>query len=226
MLFVVVPLIIVCFFGSLALAVALLPHAYDWRVMSISQLLYPRVNPQFHIIPAMGLALTGVLLLPFAGYVRRRLGFDSPVVRVGVGWFAGGAICLILASVITSHPLHGRATIPKLHEILGRAAGMGLGVGILLFEFSALRQRHRAGNDSVSRRLVLWWSAITWPAIVLLILRLVIAGHFQVLEPFTRSLKQSALWHLGFWEWIGSATVILFLVVSAWLLPGDRDHAV
>ncbi len=226
MLIAVIPLIVVFFFGSLALAVALLPRAYDWRVMSISQLLYPRVNPEFHFIPAIGLALSGVLLLPFAGYVKRRLGFDSPVVRAGAALFAGGAVCLVLASVITSHPLHGRATVPKLHEVLGRAAGVGLGVGILLFEFYALRQRHRTGSDLVSRRLVFWWSLITWPVVVLLLLRLIIGVHFQILEPFARTLKQSVAWHLGFWEWIGSVAVIMFLVVSAWLLPGpDRDGA-
>jgi hypothetical protein len=227
MLFVVIPLIAIFFFGSLALAVALLPRAYDWRVMSISQLLYPRVNPQFHFIPAVGLALSGLLLLPFAGYVNRRLGVDSPVVRVGATFFTGGAMCLILASMITSHPVRGHATIPKLHEVLGRAAGIGLGVGILMFAFYALKQRHRAGSELVSRRLVFWWSLITWPAIVLLILRLIIGVHFQFLEPITRSLKQSVAWHLGFWEWIGSVAVIMFLVVSAWLLPAnDRDGTV
>ena len=227
MLFVVIPLIVVFFFGSLALAVALLPRAYDWRAMSISQLLYPRVNPEFHFIPAMGLALTGVLLLPFAGYFRRRLGFDSAVVRAGAALFAGGAVCLILASVITSHPLHGRATVPKLHEVLGRATGIGLGVGILMFEFYALWHRRRAGRGLLGCRLIFWWSLITWPAIVLLMLRLIIGVHFRVLEPITRSLKQSVAWHLGFWEWIGAVAVIMFLVVSAWLLPAaDRDGAV
>lgn len=219
MLFVVIPLIIVFFFGSLALAVALLPRAYDWRTTSISQLLYPRVNPQFHFIPAIGIAMAGVLLLPFGGYVKRRLGADSPVVGAGAISFAGGAVCVILASMITSHPLHGRATIPKLHEVLGRVGGIGLGAGILLFEFYALRHRRRAGGGSVSRRLVFWWSLITWPAVALLPLRLIVGAHFQVLESFTRSLKQSAAWHLGFWEWIGAVAVIAFLLVSAWLLP-------
>src|SRR5580704_2341535 len=223
MLFVVIPLIIIFFFGSLAVAVALLPQAYDWRTMSISQLLYPRVNPEFHFIPAMGIAVSGALLLPFAGYVRRRLGFDAPVVRAGAIFFAGGAICVILASMITSHPLHGQATVPKLHEVLGRASGIGLGVGILLFEFYALRHRNRAGGDSVSRRLVIWWSFITWPAVMLVILRLIfVEAHLQALRSFTRSLKQSEVWHLGFWEWIGAVAVIAFLIVSAWLLPGDR----
>jgi hypothetical protein len=194
--------------------------------MSISQLLYPRVNPQFHFIPAMGIGMSGVLLLPFAGYVKRRLGADSPVVRAGAAFFAGGAICVILASLITSHPLHGRATVPKLHEVLGRAAGIGLVLGILMFEFYALWRCRRSGGDLSSRRLVFWWSWITGPAIFLLMVRLTIAVHFHVLEPFTRSLKQSIAWHLGFWEWIGSGAVIMFLIVSAWLLPAsDRDHA-
>ena len=222
----VVPLIGIFYFGSLVLAVALLPHAYDWRMMSISQLLYPRVNPEFHFIPAIGLAMAGMLMVPFAGYIKRGLGLDSPVVRAGAAFFAGGAICLILASVITSHPLHGRATVPKLHEVLGRVAGIGLGLGILMFEFCALRYRRRAGGELFSRRLVFWWGLITWPAIVLLVLRLIIQVHLQVLDPFTRTLKHSAAWHLGFWEWIGSTAVFVFLVISAWLLPGaERDGA-
>jgi len=114
--------------------------------MSISQLLYPRVNPDFHFIPAIDWLLAGVLLIPFAGYIRRRLGFDSAAVRAGVASFAGGAICLILAGLITSHPLHGRAAVPKLHEVLGRLAGVGLGGGILLFRIHVLRYRRWAGS--------------------------------------------------------------------------------
>ena len=74
-------------------------------------------------------------------------------------------------------------------ESVGRAAGVGLGAGILLFEFYALRHRHRAGGGLLSRRLAFWWSLITWPAIVLLILEV----HFQVLEPFTRSRLASGV---------------------------------
>ena len=219
MLFVVIPLIVVFFFGSVAVAVALLPQAYDWRLMSISQLLYPRVNPQYHFIPAVGIAVASVFLLPFGGYVKRRLNSKSPVVRAGAAFFVGGAICLILASLINSHPLHGRATVPKLHEVLGRAGGIGLGGGILLFEFYALR--HRSGNNPFIRRVAFWWGSMTGAAVVMFILRLIIAVHLPALDSFTQSLKHSAAWHLGFWEWIGSVAVILFLIISASLLP-DR----
>ena len=221
MLFVIIPLIVLFFFGSVAVAIALLPQAYDWRTMSISQLLYPKVNPQFHFVPAIGIAVAGVLVLPFGGYVKRQLDPDSPVVRAGAAVFTGGAICLILASLINSHPLHGRATLPKLHEVLGRVAGIGLGAGIVLFEIYALRQRQRIGAHPSIRRLAFWWGLMTGAAVTMLILRLLIAAHLRMLDSFTQTLKHSSAWHLGFWEWIGATAVIAFLFLSASLLP-DR----
>ena len=220
MLRVVVPLIGVFYFGSLAVAMALFPKGYDWRMMSISKLLYPLVNPQYHFIPAVGIGVSGVLMLPFAGYIRRGLGVDSPVVRAGAASFFSGAVCLVLASVITSHPAQGRATVPQLHAALARVAGVGLGLGMVLFESHALRSRRRAGGELSSRRLVLWWGWLTWPGIVVMVFMLVLRLHLPVFEPLARALKPSAAWKLGFWEWIGSAAIYGFLVVSAWLVPG------
>lgn len=222
MLWVVVPLIGIFYFGSLAVAVALFPRGYDWRTMSISKLLYPLVNPQYHFIPAVGVGLSGVLMLPFAGYIRRGLGVDSPVVRAGAAFFFSGAVCLILASVITSHPAQGRATVPQLHAALARVAGIGFGLGMVLFESHALRNRRRAGGELARRRLVLWWGWLMWPGIVVVVFVLILRLHLPVLEPLARTLKHSAAWKLGFWEWIGSTAVFGFLVVSAWLLPGGR----
>ena len=222
MLRVILPLIILFFFGSLAVSIALLPQAYDWRTMSISQLLYPKVNPRFHFVPAVGIAMAGVLLLPFGGYVKRRLDPNSLMVRAGAAVFTGGAICLILASLINSHPLHGRATLPKLHEVLGRATGIGLGAGIVLFEIYALRHRYRVGSNPSIRRLAFWWGLMTGGAVIMLILRLLIAARLRALEPFTQALKHSSAWHLGFWEWIGAAAVIAFLFLSASLLPDSE----
>jgi hypothetical protein len=224
MLRVMVPLIGIFYFGSLAVAVALFPKGYDWRTMSISKLLYPLVNPQYHYIPAVGVGVTGVLLLPFAGYIRRGLGVDSRVVRAGAAFFFSGAVCLILASVITSHPAQGRATVPQLHAALARVAGIGLGLGMVLFESQALRSRRRAGGELSRRRLVCWWGWLTWPGIVVMVLALILRIHLPMFEPLTRALKHSPAWKLGFWEWIGSAAAYGFLVVSAWFLPGGAER--
>jgi hypothetical protein len=222
MLGVVVPLIGIFYFGSLAVAVALFPNGYDWRVMSISKLLYPLVNPQYHYIPAVGIGLSGVLMLPFAGYIRRGLGADSTMARAGAAFFFAGAVCLILASAINSHPAEGRATVPRLHEALGRVAGIGLGLGMLLFELAALRRWRGNSGEVLSRRLVIWWSWLTWPGIVVMAFVLVLRIHLPVLEPVARALKHTPAWNLGSWEWVGSAAVFGFLLVAAWYLPEDR----
>jgi len=223
MLGVVVPLIGIFYFGSLAVAVALFPKGYDWRAMSISKLLYPLVNPQYHFIPAVGIGLSGVLMLPCAGYIRRGLGADSPMARAGATFFFAGAVCLILASAINSHPAEGRATVPRLHEALGRVAGIGLGLGMLLFELAALKRRRRDGGDVSIRRLVTWWGWLTWPGIVVMAFVLVLRIRLPVLEPFRQALRHSPAWNLGCWEWVGSVAVLAFLAVAAWCLPGAEN---
>lgn len=106
--------------------------------------------------------------------------------------------------------------------MLARVAGIGLGLGMALFESHALRNRRRDGGEGANRRLVLWWGWLTWPGIVVMAFVLVLRLHSPVLMPLARALKHSAAWKLGFWEWIGSAAVFGFLVVSAWLLPGTE----
>ncbi len=222
LLFVLWPLVVGSYFGVLALAVALYPAAYDWRTMSISKLLYPRNNPQFHFIAAAGIAATGLLMFPFAGYMRRRLRTAAPVgAAVAAVLFAGGCVCLVLAGLISSHPLHGGSAVPKLHEQLARAAGFGIGVGLILFDACAIKGcfKTAAVTTRYRRSLVVAWNLLTLPTILVLVLRLVKAAHMAALDPFYEAWRRSAAWHLGFWEWVGSAAVILFLFFAAWLLP-------
>jgi hypothetical protein len=42
-----------------------------------------------------------------------------------------------------------------------------------------------------------------------------------LLPPY-QLLRHSPFWHLAFWEWIGSATVFLFLTSAALLLPKEE----
>jgi hypothetical protein len=222
LLFVFWPLVVTSYFGVLALAVALYPATYDWRTMSISKLLYPRNNPQFHFVAAGGIAATGLLMVPFAGYIRRRLRTQAPVgAAVGAVLFAGGCICLIFSGLISSHPLHGSSAVPKLHEQLARAAGFGIGVGLILFDACAIKGYFKpaTGTKRSPPSVLVCWSLLTLPTILVLVLRLVKSAHIAALDPFYQAWQRSAAWHLGFWEWVGSAAVILFLFFAAWLLP-------
>jgi hypothetical protein len=57
------------------------------------------------------------------------------------------------------------------------------------------------------------------PALLVIVLRLLIAAHFQWSNPVYQAIENRSLWHLGFWEWIGSMAVLLFLLGAAVFLP-------
>jgi len=222
MLFVLLPLIFISYFGVLGLAIWLYPETYDWRYLSISKLLYPLTNPQFHYVASISVAVSGVLVIPFAGYIRRRLGGAGPKTKLaGAVVFFGGCICLTLAGLIASHPVHGTSRLPKLHEILARIAVIGIGVGILVFNACGTKAYFRAasGRRPHRRGLVVSWNLLTLPVVPIFITWLAIRIYLKHSGPTHHAMVTSAAWHLGFWEWIGSAVIFLFLVCAVLFLP-------
>jgi hypothetical protein len=67
LLFILVPLIFLAYFGTLILACFGFSGTYDWRYRVISSLISPWNNPALHWIPSAGIAGTGLLMIPFAG---------------------------------------------------------------------------------------------------------------------------------------------------------------
>jgi hypothetical protein len=59
------------------------------------------------------------------------------------------------------------------------------------------------------------------PAILVLALRLLAYAARGGSSEVARIIESRRLWHLGFWEWIGSGAVFLFLLSAALFLP---DH--
>jgi hypothetical protein len=228
-----IPAIFICYFGTLLMAVFCFPESYDWRSSVISNLLSPEHNPKFHWLASIGLAFAGLFAVPFGGYIGQRL---RPVSRlwanIGVGALISGFVLLILAAIIVtrrSHPLFG---ILGIHELLARTSAIGLGIGIVCFYGCLLRGTSSIGRNRRGRALVFLWSIITLSALIALTgsfcaVLLSKAGVLGLL-PAGQLLKHSPLWHLAFWEWIGSGTVFLFLISAACLLPemiAARDFA-
>ena len=109
---------------------------------------------------------------------------------------------------------------PFLHEMFARGAGICLGLGMLAFYLCALRGLSVPPDERHERlRIFLAWSLIVPPALLVLVLRLLAAAHFQRSNPVYRAIENRSLWHLGFWEWIGSTAVFLFLLGAALFLP-------
>src|SRR4029453_14256782 len=75
---VLLALIFFSFFGTLTASAWMFPKNYDWRYRVISNLLSPRDNPNHYWLAASGVALAGMLMLPFLGLFRRPFEFISP----------------------------------------------------------------------------------------------------------------------------------------------------
>ena len=209
------PLMLASYFGSLTFGIWMFPGPFDWRTRSMSKLLYPKNNPQFHTIVSVGMAVAGLLMIPFAGYIGRRLRVISPVpAEIGALVFGAGAISLILGALIVSQPFH---------EMFARGAGTCLGLGMLALYLCALRGLSVPSNERHTRLwLFLAWSLIVPPALLVVVLRMLVGAQFHWSNPLYRALENRSLWHLGFWEWIISAAVFLFLL-GAVLCLAEND---
>jgi hypothetical protein len=225
-----VPLIFVFYFGTLLFAIWVFPGDYDWRSSVISNLLSPRHNPEFHWFASLGLSLTGLLSIPFGGYIGNRLRPASRLgANIGMTFFTGGFVVLSLAAVIVTRRSHPIVGILGIHEILARTSALGLGVGIICFSWCAWRGCS-IDRKLYSRKLVFSWSALTFLALLavagsigsLLIPR---SGTSQLSSVY-QLLKHSPFWHLAFWEWIGSVAVFLFLMSAALFLPKGLEGSV
>jgi hypothetical protein len=222
LLFVSLPLIWLSYFGTLAIAVHLSAKTYNWRHTAISKLLYPRNDPEFHSIASFGVAVAGLLMIPFAGYICRTVRSASPLAAdIGAWAFGAGAACLILAGLIVSHPYRGSSAFPRLHEMLARSSAVALGAGMFLFWICAVKgySAVTAGKIPHAGGLLVSWSVLALPAMMVVALRLAAHAHFGWSNPVYQALENPRVWHLGLWEWLGSAAVFLFLLSAALFLP-------
>jgi hypothetical protein len=214
-------LIFLTFFGTLALSAHMFPHSYDWRYRVISNLLSPRDNPDHYWLPGGGIILTAVLMLPFAGYLHRNLESASPrAANVSSGAFIAGTIALICACLVVPQHLHDVLGVRRLHEFIARSAAGFLAIAML----AACLCAWIGFRKNLLQRGLFW----TWLFVTLLPLAGIFASESLLVLtrlkpawaiPIRSVLRHSVFWHLGFWEWLGSAAVFLFLCAAVFLMP-------
>ena len=127
------PLGVLAFWAGLWIAARRYPSEYDWRYMSISNLLYPDRNPDGY-----QWAWGGLMLCALGGLcwttVLFRDGRPGATGRRPVGIWAliVGYVCMVCA-LVPERALR----VPKGHEILALAAFFGQCVGIVQLTFLA-----------------------------------------------------------------------------------------
>jgi hypothetical protein len=220
-LIVLLALIFLAFFGTLALSARMFPQNYDWRYRVISNLLSPRDNPSHYWLPACGIIFAALLMLPFAGYLRRNLEIASRLAaRISAGALIAGIIALICACLVMPQHVHDVLGIRRLHEFIARSAAGFIAIGLLTACWCAWKGFRK---NLLDRRLFWTWSLVTLLPLagiflsesLLVLTRLKPAWAMPILSV----LRDSVFWHLGFWEWSGSAAVFVFLCAAVFLAP-------
>jgi hypothetical protein len=218
-LVVLLGLIFLSFFGTLGVSALMFPENYNWRYRVISNLLSPRDNPALYWLPASGMSLAALLMLPLAGYLRRHLEIASPrAALVSSGALVAGIVTLICACLIVPQHTHTVLGIRRLHEFLARFSAAFMAMGMLFGCWCAWK--------GCERRLFWTWSLATVPPLgglffsecLLLLTRL----EPSWAKPIRGALRHSVLWHLGFWEWTGAAAVFVFLCAAVFLIPPNQ----
>jgi hypothetical protein len=219
-------LIFLSFFGTLAASAWMFPQNYDWRYRVISNLLSPRDNPSHYWLPACGVALAGLFMLPFTRYLQRNLEIVSPrAAGVSAGAFLAGIITLICACFVVPQHLHAVLGIRRMHEFLARSAAGFMAIGMLSSCWCAWKGRRRI----LPARLFWTWSLVTLVPLagifcsesLLLLTRLEPVWAM----PIRQALRHSVFWHLGFWEWSGAVAIFVFLCAAVLLAPPLKSEA-
>ncbi|PYI97125.1 MAG: hypothetical protein DME98_09510 [Verrucomicrobia bacterium] len=214
-------LIFLGFFGTLGLSAQMFPKNYDWRYRVISNLLSPRDNPSHYWLPACGIIVAAVLMLPFAGYLHRNLEIASPrAARVSAAALIAGIFSLISACLVVPQHVHDVLGIRRLHELIARSAAGFIAIGMLSACWCAWKGFRK---NLLQGRLFWTWSLVTLPPLtgiflsecLLVLTRL----HPAWAMPIRSVLRNSVFWHLGFWEWSGSAAVFVFFCAAVFLIP-------
>jgi hypothetical protein len=167
------------------------------------------------------MALTGLLMLPFAGYLQRRLEMASPrAARLSCTAFIVGIVALVCTCLVVSQHTHGVFGVSRLHEFLARSSAAFIAIGMLCGCWCAWKG---CGQSVFAARLFWTWSLVTLLPLVgvlfseclLLLTRL----NLSWAMPIRNALRHSVLWHLGFWEWTSASAVFVFLCAAVLLTP-------
>lgn len=204
----ILPAVFVSYFAALALAIVLSPDPHDWYSATISKLAFhPKNHPGYGCawIASGGLALTGLLIMPFGGYLGRR--FQSAAreaARFGAGCFRAGASGCFLSGILA---YRANSVLPGLHTFLARFCALTLSLAMFSFWFCSLKdrfQRH-AEVHAHARLLFSCWTLLIVVGPVAALLSAIGSGHHDSLA--------------GLYEWLASAAAYLFLLAAAALLP-------
>jgi hypothetical membrane protein len=211
---------VVAFWIALLMAGHLYPSEYDWRYMTMSNLVYPERNPAGHIWASGGIVLCGLSGLYWTTLLSRQAnqtGERSSSVGIStlrLGFFSM-ACCGLLPERLWP--------VPKAHEFLALTAFLCLCVGMVYYMFRTV-EHYLARQRGITADAARLYAGVTAAAPLTPILLAAVAQlYVSRMRPelpwvglVWRDLGVPLYLSFAFWEWVACAAfstslVILFL---------------
>jgi hypothetical protein len=211
------PLGVLAFCAGLWIAARRYPTEYDWRYMSISNLLYPDRNPDGYQWAWGGLTLCALGGLCWTtALFRERSSGGTGRRPIGIWALLVGYVCMVCA-LVPERVLQ----VPKGHEILALMAFFGQCVGIVQLTFLASERSFRIRRHPFPGTPRLYAGLLAGAALLPILLAGLAPAYVSYALPELRwvglewrSRGVPLYLSFTFWEWI---TCVVFSVYTAGL---------
>lgn len=207
-----IPLMVTVFLSFLLVSMNLCQD-YHWTIFDISYLGVTYENPEGWIYWAIGMVLTGVLMLPVVPYIYHRLALiDAKLTKIGCGFLYLSAIGLFFLGLL---PQNGNPVLEDIiHPMNGGFAFGGLFIGMFILEKPILK------NKAIKKPLVILMLIFLWGGpIGFLVSQGISFGLDGIID-------NSGPWYLHFstWEWMLLYSVFAVFLLSALILPKNGNN--
>jgi hypothetical protein len=216
------PLGLLAFWGGLWLSAQRYPSEFDWRYMTISNLVSAAGNPAGHLWASFGIAACAIGIWCWAAqWNRGRKPRTGPPRPIGIWALRTGILCMACAAAVPQSVLR----VPKGHEILALLAFFGLCVAIvaLTYQAAARRGTDTSGQGPGGSRL--YAGIVAGAALLPVVLAALAQLYVNVELPQLhwvglqwRDQGVPAYLSFAFWEWVTCAVFSGYLLVLSRLI--------
>ncbi len=215
------PLLLCLFFGGILLSDLYYPAFYDFRYLTISELMNPILNPDGRYFLSVALIVCGIFLIPIAGYLYRKMKVIClNTAKAGKIFMLIGIVGLIFLGFI-----------PDTDELdpYHQAAAAGIACG-MIFSFLAwwLIMRHDTqpkygGKRQFNRQLMVAGMILMWCAIGGMLLsqgiRFIVTGDLSYVVLSCQAPGSSPILSIALWEWVFFMAFVGYLILLMLMVP-------
>jgi hypothetical protein len=218
------PIGLLAFWGGLWLAAKRYPSEFDWRYMTISNLVSAAGNPAGHWWASLGIAACGIGIWCWAAqWHRGGKPHDGPPPPIAIWALRAGILCMACAAAVPQSVLR----VPKGHEILALLAFFGLCLAIVQLTYQAVARRgpdtFGQGAGGVRRFAGIVAGAALLPVVLAALAQLYVDVSLPQLHWVGLEWRDAGIpvyLSFAFWEWVTCAVFSGYLLVLPRFIGG------